>query len=45
VKWQPAWGSVELSVDESSARATMTRGPECEKLKNLYCVKSVAREL
>jgi hypothetical protein len=34
----------ELSVDNSSARAAVTRGPECGKLKNLYCVTSVARK-
>jgi hypothetical protein len=34
VKWPPAWASVELSVD-SSARATVTRGPERGKAKNL----------
>jgi hypothetical protein len=43
VKWPPAWTQiVELSVDKSSARAAVTRGPECWKLKNLHCVKSVS---
>jgi hypothetical protein len=33
-----------LSVDKSSAWAAVTRGPECGKLKNLHCVKTVARK-
>jgi hypothetical protein len=33
-----------MSVVKSSARAAMTRGLECGKLKNLRCVKSVARK-
>jgi hypothetical protein len=44
VKWPPAWDLVELSVDKRSAPAAMTRGPESGKLKNLRCVKSVARK-
>jgi hypothetical protein len=28
---------VELTVDKSSTRAAVTRGPEREKLKNLHC--------
>jgi hypothetical protein len=35
VKWPPAWDLVKLSVDKSSARAAVTRGPERGKLKNL----------
>jgi hypothetical protein len=27
--------SLGLAVDKSSARAAMTRGPECSKLKNV----------
>jgi hypothetical protein len=34
---------VELSVDNSSARTSGTKGPEHRKLKYLHCVKSVAR--
>jgi hypothetical protein len=29
---------------KSSARAAVTRGPERGKLKNLHCLKSVARK-
>jgi hypothetical protein len=32
---QPGTQLVELSVDNISARAVVTRGPECGKLKNL----------
>jgi hypothetical protein len=39
VKWPPAWDPVELSVDKSSARAAVTRGPE-----ELSLVKAVARK-
>jgi hypothetical protein len=35
---------VGLSVDKSFARAAVTKGPERGKLKNLRCVKSVARK-
>jgi hypothetical protein len=44
VKWLPAWNRVELSVEKSSVWAAATRGPECVKLKNLHCVKSVAKK-
>jgi hypothetical protein len=44
VKWPPAWDSVEFSVDKNSARVAVTRGPEKGKLKNLNCIKSVARK-
>jgi hypothetical protein len=33
---QPGTQLVELSVDKSSARAAVTRGPECKKVKNLH---------
>jgi hypothetical protein len=35
---------VEFSVEKSSARAAVTRGPEIGKLKNLHCVKLVAKK-
>jgi hypothetical protein len=28
---------VEFTVDRSSARAAMTRGPDSEKLNNFHC--------
>jgi hypothetical protein len=31
-------------LTKSSARAAVTRGLECGKLKNLHCVKSVVRK-
>jgi hypothetical protein len=30
---------VELTFGKSSARAIVTRGPECGELKNLHCYK------
>jgi hypothetical protein len=44
VKLPLAWDPVQLSVDKSSARAAVIRGPEYGKLKNLHRVKSVARK-
>jgi hypothetical protein len=41
---QPETKLAELSVDKSSARAAVTRGPEHGKLKNLRCAKSVTRK-
>jgi hypothetical protein len=36
VKWsQPGTQLVELSVDKSSARVAVSRGPECGALTNL----------
>jgi hypothetical protein len=35
---------LSLSVDRSFLRVALTRKPERGKLKNLYCVKSVARK-
>jgi hypothetical protein len=33
---QPGTQLVELTVDKSSARVAVTRGPECRKLQNLH---------
>jgi hypothetical protein len=45
VKWPPASTQlVEFSIDKSSARAAVTTGFERGKLKNLHCVKFVARK-
>jgi hypothetical protein len=40
----PSLGPSWLSVDKSSARAAVSEGPECGKLKNHHCVKSAERE-
>jgi hypothetical protein len=40
---QPGTQLVELSVDKNSAWVAVT-GSECVELKNLHCVKSVARK-
>jgi hypothetical protein len=37
-------GPSKLSVNKSSAWVAVTRGPEYRMMKNLHCVKSVARK-
>jgi hypothetical protein len=41
---QPGTQLIELSVDKISARAAVTGGPECGKLRKLHCAESVARK-
>jgi hypothetical protein len=41
---EPTYLSSQSICDMSSVRAAVTRGPECRKLKNLHCVKSVVRK-
>jgi hypothetical protein len=44
VKWSPASDSVELSVVKSYARAAVTSGPKCGKLKTLSLGRSCCQK-
>jgi hypothetical protein len=41
---QPGTQLAELSIEKSFEWAAVTRVPECGKVKNFHCVKSVARK-